>query len=86
MIFPDSQWALVVAMASDKDHLAFAKQLLAGMVTVYTVLDFLFNLYYFLDQCLLQNDIHDHREHSRRILKEIWEHLKNEIYTHTHRH
>ncbi|XP_077228196.1 folylpolyglutamate synthetase family protein isoform X2 [Tasmannia lanceolata] len=30
MTYPDAPWALVVAMASDKDHLAFARQLLSG--------------------------------------------------------
>ncbi|OMO56400.1 Folylpolyglutamate synthetase [Corchorus olitorius] len=30
MAFPDSRLALVVAMASDKDHLAFAKEFLSG--------------------------------------------------------
>ncbi|XP_021277917.1 dihydrofolate synthetase [Herrania umbratica] len=30
MIFPDSRLAIVVAMASDKDHLAFAKEFLSG--------------------------------------------------------
>lgn len=29
--FPDSQLAIVVAMASDKDHLAFAKEFLSGI-------------------------------------------------------
>lgn len=30
MTFPDSRLAIVVAMACDKDHLAFAKELLSG--------------------------------------------------------
>lgn len=31
MTFPDSRLAVVVAMASDKDHLAFAKEFLSGI-------------------------------------------------------
>jgi len=31
MTYPDGLLALVVAMASDKDHLAFARQLFTGV-------------------------------------------------------
>lgn len=34
MTFPRAQLALVVAMASDKDHLAFAREFLTGMAPV----------------------------------------------------
>jgi hypothetical protein len=33
MAFPDARVALVVAMASDKDHLAFAREFLSGAIS-----------------------------------------------------
>lgn len=35
MAFPDARVALVVAMASDKDHLAFAREFLSGASPLY---------------------------------------------------
>lgn len=35
MAFPDARVALVVAMASDKDHLAFAREFLSGLSPLY---------------------------------------------------
>lgn len=41
MAYPESPLALVVAMASDKDHIAFAKEFLSGMVPWYDFAYFL---------------------------------------------
>ena len=35
MTFPEARLALIVAMASDKDHMAFAREFLSGVVLHY---------------------------------------------------